>query len=400
MAFIALLSARDGPGAAAGGAPIEFGGQPLVEFQARMAIAAGAEHILIQSESASPALVQLVDRLAAERQASVALARDMTAISRSLAPADVILVMAENMLLPVEIIASLAQREAPAMIVLPSVPATGAFERIDADTMWAGALLLPGEAVLGTLDMLGEWDLGLTLLRRAVQMDGGRIMLSPELVMDGRLGLLRDQQGADAALQVLAEQDQALPGLDGGGLHRLLGPVARPLVRELVRRQVEPTRLTLIALILGGVGVALCFVGWAASGVLLGLLAVGVCNVADQCAQITLRPAATPLRRHVVDGLAVAALALVGWRLADGNILALSGAWMPIFLSVLMPFVPEREAAVTGLWTPWARINLPIALVVILAGLVLGLGDIAFMLLGLLALAVVTLRLGPVRPRV
>lgn len=400
MAFIALLSARDGPGAGAEGAPIQFGGQPLVEFQARMAIAAGARHILIQSDSASAELVQLVDRLAAERQASVALARDMTAISRSLAPADVILVMAGNMLLPVEVIASLVQQEAPALIALPSVPATGAFERIDANTMWAGALLLTGEAVLGTLDMLGEWDLGLTLLRRAVQMDARRIMLSPELVMDGRLGLLRDQQGADAALQVLAEQSQPLPGLDGGGLNRVLGAAARPLVRELVRRQVEPARLTMIALILGAVGVALCLVGWAASGVLLALLAVGMCNVADQCAQITLRPAAAPVQRHGVDGLAVAALALVGWRLADGNILALAGAWMPVFLSVLMPFVPEREPAVAGLWTPWARINLPIALVVVLAGLVLGLGDIAFVLLGLLALVVVTLRLGFRRPRV
>ena len=71
MAFIALLSARDGAregtGAAAGGALIEFGGQPLVEFQARVAIVAGADHILIQTDLASPDLAHMVDRLTAER---------------------------------------------------------------------------------------------------------------------------------------------------------------------------------------------------------------------------------------------------------------------------------------------------------------------------------------------
>ncbi len=400
MAFIALLSAREGPGAAAGGMPIEFGGQPLVEFQARMAIAAGAEHILIQSEPGSPELSQLVDRLTAERQVSVALARDMLAISRSLAPTDVILVMAENMLIPAEVIASLAEQKAPALIALPPVPATNDFERIDADAMWAGALLLTGEAVLGTLDMLGEWDLGLTLLRRAVQLDAQRVFLSPELVMDGRLGWLRDQRGADAALEVLAERDQALASRESGGLRRLLAPVARPLVRELVRRQIEPAALTAIALLAGAVGLALGFSGFSVPAVLFGLFALGACDIAGQCAQITLRPAASSMRRHAVDGLALATLALIGWQLADGKILALSGAWLPLLLSAMISLVPEREDAAIGLWTRWIQISISIALVVVLAGLVLGMGDIAFALLGLLAFTVVALRLVPKRPRV
>src|SRR5690606_5106438 len=148
-----------------------------VEFQARLAIAAGAEHILIQTDGVTADLSRLVDRLTAERQASVALVRDMLTLSRSLAPADRILLIAENMLLPAEAVARLAGHTPPALLALPSVPATGVFERIDAEAMWAGALLLPGEAVLATLDMLGEWDLGLTVLRRAVQMGAHRVML-------------------------------------------------------------------------------------------------------------------------------------------------------------------------------------------------------------------------------
>lgn len=404
MAFIALLSARDGAregtGAAAGGALIEFGGQPLVEFQARVAIAAGVDHVLIQTELASPDLSQMVDRLTGERQASVALVRDMLALSRSLAPTDRILLMAEAMLIPAEAITSLVDQEAPALLTLPAVPATSGFERIDAETMWAGALLLPGEAVLGTLDMLGEWDLGLTLLRRAVQLTARRVPLSPELVMDGRLGPLHSQQSADAALQVLAEQEQSGMREGASGLRRLLAPVSRLLVRELVRRQIDPPQLTVVALTLGVAGLALGVGGFAAPAILLAMLGLGLCDLAGQCADVTLRPAISPYRRYAVEAMAAALLALIGWRVAGGQLLAISGSWFPLFVAVMMPFAEQREDVVTGLWAPWLQISIPIALVVVLLGLVLGLGNVAYALLGLLALAVVTLRLLPQRGRV
>lgn len=403
MAFIALLSAREGAregtGAAVDGALIEFGGQPLVEFQARLAIAAGADHILIQADSVTTDLSRLVDRLTAERQASVALVRDMLTLSRSLAPADRILLIAENMLIPAEAVAALAGQAPPALLALPSEPATGGFERIDGEAMWAGALLLPGEAVLATLDMLGEWDLGLTVLRRAVQMDAHRVMLPSALVMDGRLASLRNQQSADAALQVLADQEAGASS-DGDGVQRLLALFSRPLVRELVRRQIEPARLTAVALLLGVLGLALGIVGWAAPAVVLALLSFGLRDVAAQCAEITLRPTVSLYGHYATDAMAVALLGLIGWRLSEGQLLALSGSWFPIFIAVLIPATRAQADIVTGLWAPWVRINIPIALLVVLAGLLIGQGAAAFTSLGLLALAAVTLRLIPKRPKV
>jgi len=403
MAFIALLSARDevreGTGAAADGALIEFGGQPLVEFQARIAIAAGADHILIQTDSVTADLVGLVDRLTAERQASVALVQDMLSLSRSLAPADRILLIAETMLIPAEAVATLAGQGAPALLALPSVSATSGFERIDAEAMWAGALLLPGEAVLATLDMLGEWDLGLTVLRRAVQMGARRVMLPVELVMDGRLGLLQTQQSADAALQVLAAQDHGAGG-EGSGLRRLLTPLARLLVGELVRRQIEPTRMMGLALLLGVLGLALGVAGFAIVGVVLALLSIALCDLAGQCAEITLRPAPSPYGGYMLDGLAVALLGLIGWRLSEGHILSISGSWFPIFIAIIIPLARAQADVVTGLWAPWVQISLPIVLLVVLLGLLLGQGSAAFALLGLLALAVVTLRLISARSKV
>lgn len=404
MAFIALLSARDsareGTGAAADGALIEFGGQPLVEFQARIAIAAGADHILIQTDSVTTDLAQLVDRLTGERQASVALVRDMLSLSRGLAPADRILLIAENMLIPTEAVVALAGQPPPAMLTLPSVPTTSGFERIDAEAMWAGALLLPGEAVLATLDMLGEWDLGLTVLRRAVQMNAERIMLPPELVMDGQLGALHSQQSADAALQVLADRETRAVAGEGDGLQRVLAMVSRPLLHELVRRQIEPARLTGITLVLGILGLALGIAGFPVPGLVLALLSFGLRDLAAQCAEITLRPKASPYGHYAIDAMAVALLALIGWRLSEGQLLSISGSWFPIFIAVLISSTRAQADIVTGLWAPWVRISVPIALFVVLGGFLVGQGGAAFALLGLLAIAAVTLRLIPKRPKV
>jgi hypothetical protein len=397
MALIALLSARDNArertAVGHAGSLIEFGGQPLIEFQARMAINAGAEHVFIQVDSTSPDLSQLVDRLTADRQASIALVQDMATLSRSLVPDDRLIVIAENLIAPPEAMSSLTEGSMPAFLALPVVPATTGFERIDGETVWAGAMSVSGGAVLDTVDMLGEWDLGLTLLRRAVQDGARRILLSPELVMDGRLTLVHDQQSADAALQVLADQGQSTTSGQASGLGGLLAPVARPLVRELVRRQIEPVRASTIALVLSAAGLGLGVSGFAILAVLVMLSAQGLSDIARQSAEVTLRPAGSLWRNRLVPGLGLALLAVIGWRLSDGHILSLSGAWLPLLLTAMLSLVRERSDPVAELWADWLHLTVPIALLVILSGLVLDMTGVAFTLLGLIAAAIVAIRL-------
>ncbi len=397
MALIALLSALDNArtrtAAGLAGPLIEFGGQPLVEFQARMAIGAGAEHVLIQVDSSAPDLSQLVDRLTADRRASVALVQDMATLSRSLVPDDRLILIAENLVIPPELMSSLIEGNVPALLTLPVVPATSGFERIDGEAVWAGAMAVNGQAVLATVDMLGEWDLGLTLLRRVVQDGARRIQLSPELVMDGRLTQVRDQQSADVALQVLAEQGQSTVAGQESVLGRLLAPFARPIVRELVRRQIEPAQLSTLASILAAAGLALGVSGFAILAMLVMLGAHGLSDLARQCTDLTLRPAGPAWRSRIVPGLGLALLALVGWRLAGSNILALSGAWLPLLLTGLLSFLRERGELAPTLWSDWLQISVPIAQLLILLGLILGMTGSAFALLGLVALAIVAIRL-------
>lgn len=397
MTLIALLSARENArartAAGAAGPLIEFGGRPLVEFQARMAIAAGAEHVLIQVDSISPDLARLVDHLTADRQASIALVQDMATLSRSLVPDDRLILIAENLLLPPETLTALIGAPAPAMLTLPAVPSTTGFERIDSTTAWAGALLLTGTQVIDTVDMLGEWDLGLTLMRRSVQIGAGRVPLSPELVMDGRLTLVRDQESADLAFGLLADQGKSRPSGEGSGLGRLLAPIGRGLVRELVRRQIEPARVEAVALLLGVGALALGSGGFPILALLVMLLAQGLADLARQCADVTFRATPSPWRSRIAPGLGLALLTVIGWRLGQGQLLALSGAWLPLILTGLLAFLPAPEEDALGLWRPWLRLTVPLASLIILLGLMLGAGEAAFALLGLLATAIIGLRL-------
>jgi hypothetical protein len=403
MAFIALLSARDC--ARAWTAPhlapqlIDFGGQPLVEYQARLALAQGADRVLILADSPTSDLTRLVDEVAEEGRRPVALVQDMLSLARALSPDDQIILLAENLVVPADALAALRMAGPAALLVVPSVPATARFERIDGAAMWAGALALPGRSVLGTLDMLGDWDLALTLLRRAVQDGVPRVALSPELVMDGRLTIVPDQAAADLALQALSDRNLAALTETASGLGSLLAPVSRKIVRELVRRQVEPSTLGAVTLLLAAAGIALGFGSWIGAGLVLLLLALAASDLTRQTTLVTLRATDSPRRHGLVQAAALTIMALLGYRQSDGQILALAGAWLPLAFVALLAYAEnhggEDYGTPAGIWWRRARITVPGAAILLFFGQLLGLVPAAFALLGALVCAVVALRLLP-----
>lgn len=398
MALVALLSARDGARDHAdgdrSGSLIEFGGQPLVGYQARLAVAAGAERVLIHVDEVTPELSRLVDQIGGPRAPEVALFQDMTILARSLAPEDRVLLIAENIILPPDTLASLLVAGPAAVLALPAVPATSDLERIDGGAVWGGALGLPATRVLATIDMLGEWDLALTLLRRAVQDGIARVALSPEMVMEGRLALVHDQESADLALQALSDRSQADLSGRASGLGSLLAPVSRAMVRELVRRQIDPSLPVALSLLLASAGLALGLSGWMISALGVMLLALGTCDLARQAALVTLRVAGPPWRERLVHGAGLALLALSGLHLSGGQPLMLAGAGLPVFLIGVLALADER-APPAGLWTRWARLTVPAATLIIFLGYLLGRPDGAFALLAALCALIVTIRLFP-----
>ena len=64
---------------------------------------------------------------------------------------------------------TLAEQEEPAVATVPDDEVHEAFERIDAESRWAGVALVDSRLLGSTAAMLGDWDLQSTLLRRTLQ---------------------------------------------------------------------------------------------------------------------------------------------------------------------------------------------------------------------------------------
>lgn len=400
MALLALLSARtaarDGVYATPPALLVDFGGQSLIQYQMRQCVGAGAETILIQIDAPTPELSAITEKIADEYGCTVSLIQGMAGLGRAIAPQDHVLLLPDGVLIAQEALDVLAGRSGEAMLTLPSIPATASFERIDAQSMWAGGLNVSGERVLTTLDMLGEWDLALTLLRRAVQDGAPRIALSAELVADARISLVHDQASADVALAALTERSfLAATQAQDGGIAQVLAPVSRGLVRMLVQRQINPAQILFAALAVAAGALICAVMGWMLPGLLLMLPALGLARIGEQCAHVTLRATGRRWQTPLVQGSGLILLAILGLRLSDGNILALVGAWAPLVFIALRSFAGDRIAPLEG-WYGRAEPGIAGALLLLLIGFIIGLPAMAFALLGVTMTGIVGLRLvGP-----
>jgi hypothetical protein len=399
MVLVALLSARaglrDAPAAEPSPALLDFGGQSLIEYQARLALGAGAEKLLIYTDAGRvdtlSALQHVADHVGDDSGCPVILVQDMTELARAIAPEDHVLLLGEGLIVPSEALDALMQGDGEAVLTVPSVSSTANFERLDATTMWGGALSASGGRLLSTLDMLGDWDLVLTLLRRAVQDGVDRVMLSADLVTQGRLAFLRDQASADLSLDALSHHAPEDP-VAKGALAALLAPVSRTLVREFMHRQIEPSRIGLISLLVAIAALALVVGGWTLPALLLSLPAFGLGMVSERYAQITLRANGARWQYRLVQGGALVLLAIVGVRVAAGDPLGLVGVAFPLLFIGLFTFGEERSEA-PALWQAQSLPGIGAALVVVLLGVITGLATWAFALLGVAMAAMIALRL-------
>jgi hypothetical protein len=390
MALVAILSVRTAtrhvPGElyARRQGELIFAGQTLVEYQARLAHAAGAAQIAILVDDVSPVLTGAVDRLGQDG-IHVSLVRDMPSLGRMISLADGILLIGDGHVLPSRDITRLAQGAGSGLLVLPSGPSTGAFERIDAGQAWAGAARAPAPLLLGLLDMLGDWDVVLTLVRRLVQDGADRDLCDMSEVFDGQIGVITDQATADAATQALTRAGQGMDRPDGDLDDWPVGRPAGLLTPLVVRRGIPGTTLRTGAIALSLFGIALIWADWVTSGLILCLAALIGDRLARQLDRILRFAPGTQPIEYATRAAVLAAILEVGLLHGGGGALAGAGALLSVGLLALIPLARSRGLGrdVPGLFkfAPGA------ALLVLIAGTVLGATGQASALCALLAFA-------------
>lgn len=349
MSFAAILSASK-LSADAGGvlrANLHFAGQSLVEYQARQASRAGASAILILVSAVTPQLSQAIDRLSADGIA-VTLIRDMVTLVRD-APRD------RDMLLVADgAVVGQAHYDAigqlgeglpggNALLVADDSRASAPFERIDAGQRWAGLARVTPDLLFGTIDMIGDWDLELTLVRAAVQAGARRITVPQEDLMEGRVALVEGQPQADLVAHVAISGPSGDGGaLEGGVEHYALSRVATLLAPILMRSQVPAMQTRMAGIALAAVGLVPIQLGWCTTGLLVLLLSLVLHLAADRLEEMALR-----VRPTGTIAFAVPALVLIGVGLVDGG---LSALYLILSLGIVTVAIRWRR---TGQVQPW-----------------------------------------------
>jgi hypothetical protein len=266
-------------------ATLPIAGRTLLERQARLAFAAGAEPVVVVVERVTAALGAAIDRLRAEG-VNLVLARSAEEAAEAVHSNDRLLLVGDGLVAPEAAIARLVALEGPAILVVPDLRVDDRYERIDAQSRWAGLAMIDGQMLKQTASMLRDWDLQSTLLRRAVQAGARQLSVRGD---------------AEDELPLVAETEEDLAELEAkivAGAHvrrgdwvsrYLLGPVERLATRLLMPTSVTPTAVGLAATLLIGLAGLAFAKHWLGLGLAFLLLATPLDGIGDRLASLRLQ---------------------------------------------------------------------------------------------------------------
>jgi hypothetical protein len=290
-------------------------GRTLLEYQVRCAAAARAAPIVVVVERVPQALQDAFERLRLDGIGVVPVSDVNEAVSRFEA-GSMILLIGDGVAPPVDLIAALTEEPEPTVATVPDDESHETFERIDAESRWAGVAVVGAQLLGSTAAMLGDWDLQSTLLRRAIQ-EGARRVPVADL---GGEPLLADSADGLADFQRHLVQGSR-SGRDDWTSRYLLPPIEDLATEQLMETPVRPLWLIWAAVALT-LGAAVCFTrGWLGAGLVLLILSTPLDLIAARLATIRLKPLPVRLLSRLAlwptAGLALLAIGL--WEMRHGT---------------------------------------------------------------------------------
>ena len=328
MSLAALICAYHDAAEPAGTlrATLPLAGRTLVERQARLAASAGADPVVIVVERLPAELAAAIDRLRSEG-ISATLARSVAEAAEAIQPQDRLLLLGDGVVADPSHFARLACAGGPAILTIPDHGVDDRYERIDADSRWAGVAVIDGELLHRTAAKLQDWDLQSTLLRRAIQAGARQFALRTD-TGDVRLVV------ADRPSDLVEAQNRIV---EGAGASRedwvsryLLAPVQQSGTSLLMPTSITPDWLYLLGATLTGLGAFLFASDWRWIGGVFMLLATPLDGIAERLAALRMQPRGErSWPRQALPFLAGAALVALAWSLskpAGWGTLALAAA--------------------------------------------------------------------------
>lgn len=264
--IFATQDADDRPGTLA--ATLPFGGLTLIEFQARLLIAGGVSQIIVVVARLTPELLGAIARIG-RRGASVDVVRTAREAADKLHPLARVLVVADGLVTTGDVIAVMAQDGGDALLTVSDRDAAQGFERVGADTAWAGLARLDARRIAEVATMPRDYDFQSTLLRAAAQAQAEHVPLS--FASAGGHGIERDSRAlvtrGNAILAALVSRPRTWAD------RYVLAPLARVALPLLMARSVPSLALAAAGMVASALALAAILFELAPLGIALAVFA-------------------------------------------------------------------------------------------------------------------------------
>ena len=294
---------------------LPLAGRTLLEYQVRCAGAAGAAPIVVIVERIPQALQDAFERLRLDGIGVFPVSDVAEAVSRFEAGSSILLI-GDGVAPPVDLAIALTSDGEPSVATVPDDEMHERFERIDAESRWAGIAVVDAHLLGSTAAMLGDWDLQSTLLRRSIQEGARRV---PVTQAGGEPLLVESASELADFQRFLVRSSRG--GRDDWTSRYILPPVEDIATEQLMQTSVRPGWLVWTALALTIAG-AVCFTrGWLGAGLVLLLISTPLDLVASRLATLRLKPLPARMLPRLAlwpaAGLALLAIGL--WEMRHGT---------------------------------------------------------------------------------
>jgi len=323
-------------------ATLPVGGVTLIEFQARLLIAAGASQIIVVVSRLTPELLGAINRLS-RRGIAVDAVRGPAEVLAKLHPLARVMWLADGLMTTSVMVEAMRDRDRDTLLVAP----TGdELERIGPSAVWAGIATIDPQRIADVVKLPADYDFASSLLRVIAQRGAEQLPLPDTAVREGH-GVQRDSRALAAKGRAALV---AALGTRTNWVDRfLVAPLARLALPPLVARGVPPVALAGLGGLCGLGGLAAIAIGWTASGMAAIVLALAFLALADVLAWLRDERSLGRILRWSTPAVAALATLLLGQRV--GFLAASATPPLLALATVLAGALAERAAA--AVTRPW-----------------------------------------------
>ena len=327
------------------GATLPVGGVTLIEFQARLLIAAGASQIIIVVSRLTPELLGAINRLG-RRGVAVDAVRGPAEALAKLHPLARVIWLADGLVTSSVMVETMRDRDRDALLVAQS---GNELERIGPNAVWAGIATFDPQRIAEVAKLPRDYDFASSLLRVTAQRGAEHVPLPETAVREGH-GVERDSRAlaAKGRAALVAALGTRVNWID----RFLIAPLAKIALPPLVARGVPAMALAGLGGIFGAVGLVAISLGWNVSGMAVLVSAIALLALADVLAWLRDERMLVRIVRWAVPAVTALAILLLGQR--TGFLAASATPPLLALVTIAGGVLAERAAgAVTRRWW-WA----------------------------------------------